>query len=126
MSFSTNPYRRYQSPSSRELIALNDSATINFKPTTRYSLDPNTAADFMADLEKNSRRFCYSGYLNCVAMERMESDAGTVTYSGYKNMIKTYHQIPKDTLLKSANQLWCLYFSTKKDQSKYLVVIDWV
>jgi hypothetical protein len=106
MSFSTNPYGRYQPPNSREFIALNDAATINFKPTTRYNLDPNNATDFMADLEKNSKRFCYNGYLTRVATERTEAGDGTVTFSEHKDMIKTYHEITKDVILKTANRTW--------------------
>ena len=104
MSFSTNPYGRYQPPNSREFVAVNDAATINFKPTTRYNLNPNNASNFMADLKNNSKRFCYNGHLTRVATERTVAADGTVTYSDHKDMIKTYHEIKKDVILKTTNQ----------------------
>ena len=104
MSFLANPYGHYQPPNLRDLIALNDAATINFKPTTRYNLDPNTATNFMADLENNSKRFCYNGHLTQVVTKCTVADNGTMTYSNHKDMIKIYHEITKDIMLKTANQ----------------------
>ena len=103
MSFSTSPYGRYQPLNSREFIVLNDAATINFKPTTSYNLDPNNATNFMADLEKKSKRFWYNGHLTRVATERTVPGNRTVTYSDHKDMIKTHHEITKDLILKTAN-----------------------
>ena len=57
----------------------------------------------MADLEKNSKQFCYNRHLTRVATERTVADDGTVTYSKHKDMIKTHHEIAKDVILRAAN-----------------------
>ena len=59
----------------------------------------------MADLEKNSKQFCYNGHLTRVATERTVAGGGTMTYSDHKDMIKTHQEITKDVILKTANRI---------------------
>ena len=102
MSFSANPYERFQPANLREFIALNDAVTIKLEPTTRYNLDPNNATNLVADLGKILKRFCYNGHLTHVAAGCTEADNGTVTYYGHKDMIKTHQKLAKDTILKNS------------------------
>jgi hypothetical protein len=105
MSFSTNPSRLYQPPNLCKFIGLSDAGTTNFKPTTRYNLDPNNAMNYMADLENSLKKFCYNEHVTWIAAKRTEANNRTVTFSGHKDITKTCHEITKDVILKTADKI---------------------
>ena len=106
MSFTTNPYASYHAPNSKEFIALNRSALIDYKPEQQFELLPGNADAFANQLEAISKQFSYNGLVKRVPLSKIVEADGTITFGDNKSILESWNQISLEAVLQNANETW--------------------
>ena len=106
--YSTNPYRRYVEPSSREFITLSNNAITNFKSEKVFALDLESSEAFTEHMVSLSKKFGYHGLINRVPTDCDidGTNANLITYRDHKNFIDTWQEITEDIVERNSTQIW--------------------
>ena len=87
--FLTNPYNNFQATNSKEYISLNKRAKQDFRPETRFDINPGNSDLFSAEIKKCVALFGYGALLNVPSNCTVDnSNSNIITYSNHINIIK--------------------------------------